>query len=117
MIREIGSVYQEVKYMKDRIYIRIDDADYAVQGEWIKFTYKVTKKGDVIIGATLATAHEIEEAKRIAGYIELDKIVTEELGKAKEKLIKVRDKAKVEFKKAKQKLKEKFNELKDKLDD
>ena len=117
MIREIGSVYHEVKYMEDKIYIRMDNIDYTVQGEWIKFTYRVTKKGDVVIGATLATAHEIEEAKRLAGYIELDKIVTEELGKVKEKLVKVRDKAKVGFNKTKQKIKEKVNELKDKLDD
>ena len=38
MIREIGSVYHEVKFMEDKIYIRVDDVDYAVQGEWIRFT-------------------------------------------------------------------------------
>ena len=105
MIREIGSVYHEVKFMEDKIYIRIDDVDYAVQGEWIRFTYKVTKKGDVVVGARLATQPEIEEAKRLAGYIELDKIITEEWEKAKEK-----------FGVLKEKVKAKLKELKDKLD-
>ena len=105
MIREIGSVYHEVKFMEDKIYIRIDDVDYAVQGEWIRFTYKVTKKGDVVVGARLATQPEIEEAKRLAGYIELDKIITEEWEKAKEKFGVLKEKAKTKLK-----------ELKDKLD-
>lgn len=105
MIREIGSVYHEVKFMEDKIYIRIDDVDYAVQGEWIRFTYKVTKKGDVVVGARLATQPEIEEAKRLAGYIELDKIITEEWEKVKEKFDVLKEKAKAKLK-----------ELKDKLD-
>jgi len=105
MIREIGSTYHKVKFMEDKIYIRIDDVDYAVQGEWIRFTYKVTKKGDAIVGARLATQPEIEEAKRLAGYIELDKIITEEWEKVKEKFGILKEKAKAKLK-----------ELKDKLD-
>ena len=105
MIREIGSVYHEVKFMEDKIYIRVDDVDYAVQGEWIRFTYRVTKKGDVVVGARLATQHEIEEAKRLEGYIELDKIITEEWEKVKEKFGVLKEKAKAKLK-----------ELKDKLD-
>ena len=105
MIREIGSVYSEVKFVEDRIYIRMDDVDYAVQGEWIKVTYKVTKKGDVIIGATLATQQEIERAKKVNLYVELDKEIQEEWEKVKEKFGVLKEKAKAKLK-----------ELKDKLD-
>ena len=104
MIREIGSVYHEVKFMEDKIYIRVDDVDYAVQGEWIRFTYRVTKKGDVVVGARLATQHEIEEAKRLEGYIELDKIITEEWEKVKEKFGVLKEKAKTKLKELKDKL-------------
>ena len=104
MIREIGSVYSEVKFVEDRIYIRVDDVDYAVQGEWIKVTYKVTKKGDVIIGATLATQQEIEQAKEVSLYVELDKEIQEEWNKLKDNA-----------KELKYKAKNKFNELKEKF--
>ena len=104
MIREIGSVYSEVKFVEDRIYIRMDDVDYAVQGEWIKVTYKVTKKGDVIIGATLATQQEIERAKKVDLYVELDKEIQEEWNKLKDNA-----------KELKYKAKNKFNELKEKF--
>ena len=109
MIREIGSVYSEVKFVEDRIYIRMDDADYAVQGEWIKFTYKVTKKGDVIIGATLATQQEIEQAKKVSLYVELDKEIQEEWNKLKDNAKELKDKAKNKF----NELKEKFQNKKD----
>ena len=92
MIREIGSVYSEVKFVEDRIYIRMDDVDYAVQGEWIKVTYKVTKKGDVIIGATLATQQEIEQAKKVNLYVELDKEIQEEWNKLKDNAKELKDK-------------------------
>ena len=109
MIREIGSVYSEVKFVEDRIYIRMDDVDYAVQGEWIKVTYKVTKKGDVIIGATLATQQEIEQAKEVSLYVELDKEIQEEWNKLKDNAKELKYKAKNKF----NELKEKFQNKKD----
>lgn len=109
MIREIGSVYSEVKFVEDRIYIRMDDVDYAVQGEWIKVTYKVTKKGDVIIGATLATQQEIEQAKKVNLYVELDKEIQEEWNKLKDNAKELKYKAKNKF----NELKEKFQNKKD----
>lgn len=109
MIREIGSVYSEVKFVEDRIYIRVDDVDYAVQGEWIKVTYKVTKKGDVIIGATLATQQEIEQAKKVNLYVELDKEIQEEWNKLKDNAKELKYKAKNKF----NELKEKFQNKKD----
>ena len=104
MIKEIGSIYHQVVYVEDRIYIRVDDVDYAVQGEWIRFTYRVTKKGDVIVGARLATQQEIEEARKLQDIIELDKMLTEELNKVKDKFNNLKEKAKAKLKEFKDKI-------------
>ena len=102
MIREIGSMYNKVEFVKDRVYVTIDGTDYVVENEWVKVTYKVTKKGDVVVKVVLATEQEIAHEKKIQGIIELDKEIQEEWNELKHNV-------KNTFNKLKEKFNNKFN--------
>ena len=104
MIREIGSLYDEIKFVEEKVYIKIDGVDYAVEGEWLKFTYKVTKKGDIIVDVKLATTEEIEQVNEIDLFEVIDKNIQENFEEAKK-----------EWGKFKNNVKNKWIEVKEKI--
>ena len=75
MIKQIGSIYNKVELVKDRMYVKINGEDYVIENEWVNITYQVTKKGDKIVRVKLAT--------EVQSMMEFDK----EIQKVKEKVI------------------------------
>ena len=59
MIKQIGSIYNKVELVKDRMHVKINGEDYVIENEWVNITYQVTKKGDKIVRVKLATEAEI----------------------------------------------------------
>ena len=83
MIKQIGSVYNKVELVKDRMYVKINGEDYVIENEWVNITYQVTKKGDKIVRVKLATEAEIRAELKAQSMMEFDK----EIQKVKEKVI------------------------------
>ena len=63
MIKKIGEKYEVVKYVKDKTIVKINNEDYIVYDEWVKFTYIVSEEQDKIVDKKLATIEEINNHK------------------------------------------------------
>ena len=58
MIKQIGSIYNKVELVKDRMYVKINGEDYVIENEWVNITYQVTKKGDKIVLSVITSPND-----------------------------------------------------------